>query len=171
MVAYMQVPIVKCKQFMRAIAPSGNLFLLVTLQELRFQGLTPIAFYALQRTIKEREYYESSLRHEAGLEDYEVSRACKFLERSRLVEINRHEEDRRVRVLSPTRLGIKIHDQVLSAAAKRLQKRITSLKGFAALGQERRLTDATESFRRSNQILLGPLQLSFFETNPIEMNS
>ncbi len=151
---------------MRSIAPSGNLFLLATLQELRFQCLTFIAFYALQRIIRERKYFESSLRRETGLEDYEVSRACKFLADSGLIQISRHEKDRRVRVLTPTSLGRKVHDQVLSAAAKPLQKRIQSLTSFDALGEDRRLTEATESFRRSNQILFGSLQLSFFKTTP-----
>ena len=33
-------------------------------------------------------------------------------------------------------------------------------------GEDGRLTEATESFRKSNQILFGSLQLSFFETSP-----
>ena len=33
-------------------------------------------------------------------------------------------------------------------------------------GKGGRLTGATESFRKSNQILFGSLQLSFFETSP-----
>ena len=164
--AHMQVPITQCKQFIRSIAPSGNLFLLVTLQELRIQGLTYIAFYALQRIIKERKLFESSLRQETGLEHYEVSRACKFLADSRLIQITRYEKDKRVRVLTPTSLGRKVHEQVLSASAKRLQKRIHSLEGFDAAGEDRRVKDATESYRRSNQILFGSLQLSFFETTP-----
>ena len=47
----MQVNLTKCKQLLRAIAPPGNLFLLLTLEELRRQELTFIAFYVLQRTI------------------------------------------------------------------------------------------------------------------------
>ena len=107
MVTYMQVNLTKCTQFLRAIAPSGNLFLLLTLQELRKQGLTFIAFYALQRTIEYSGSSASALRQETGLEDYEISRACKFLESSGLVVIGRAEEDRRVRVLRPTKLGIR----------------------------------------------------------------
>ena len=42
----------KSKQLIRSIAPSGNLFLLLLLQELRHQGITFIAFYALQRVIE-----------------------------------------------------------------------------------------------------------------------
>jgi DNA-binding MarR family transcriptional regulator len=171
MVANMQVTINQCKLFLRAIEPSGNLFLLITLQELRWQGMTFIAFYALQRTISEREISESRLRQETGLEDYEISRACKFLATSGLIEIHRREEDRRTRVLRRTKRGAQVHDQVISAAAKRLQERISKLKGFAAVTEDGRLTEATEAFRKSNQLLLGPLQLSFFDTNPDVMNS
>jgi DNA-binding MarR family transcriptional regulator len=56
-------------------------------------------------------------RQETGLPD-EISRACKFLFSSGLVVISRDEKDRRVRVLKPTKLGIKIHDRILSVAAK-----------------------------------------------------
>lgn len=168
----MQVSLTNCKQLLRGIAPSGNLFLLVTLQELRRQGLTFIAFYALQRTIEEQWIFESVLRQETGLEDYEISRACKFLARSGLIEISRYQKDRRVRVLTPTSRGRKIRDQVLSAAAKRLQDGFTlSLEdGFPIAGQNRRLTEAAESFRQGNRILWGPLQLSFFDTHPAEMD-
>ncbi len=151
MVAYMQVSLPKCKQLLRAIAPSGNLFLVVTLQELRRKGLTFIAFYALQRIIQVPLILQSSLGQETGLGDYEISRACKFLAGSGLIEIGRDPKDKRVRVLTPTRLGIQIRDRVLSAAA-------------------RRLTEAAESFREGDRILRGPLQLSFFDTHKAEMN-
>jgi DNA-binding MarR family transcriptional regulator len=167
----MQVSLVNCKQLLRAIAPSGNLFLLVTLQELRRQGLTPIAFYALQRTIQVPLIFESSLRRETGLEDYEISRACKFLAGSGLIEIGRYQKDRRVRVLRSTSRGRKIHNQVLSAAAKRLQGGFSIEDGFSGVGENRRLAEAADSFRQGNRILRGSLQLSFFDTNPTEMNS
>ena len=171
-VAYMQVSLASCRQLLRTIAPSGNLFLLVSLQELRRQGLTFIAFYALQRTIEEQRIFESTLRQETGLEDYEISRACKFLARSGLIEIGRSQKDRRVRVLTPTSRGRKIHDQVLSAAAKRLQEGFTlsSKDGFPIAGQNRRLTEAAESFRQGNRILRGPFQITFFDTHPAEMD-
>jgi len=54
------------------MAPSGNLFLLLTLPEMRRQGLTYLAFYALQRTVDVGEFSEYWLRRETGLEDYEV---------------------------------------------------------------------------------------------------
>lgn len=171
MVAYMQVNLAKCKQFLRAIAPSGNLFLLLTLQELRKQGLTFIAFYALQRTIEYSGSSASALRQETGLADYEISRACKSLVSNGLVVLSRDERDGRVRVLKPTKLGIKIHDQVLSAAAKRLQKDFSSEDRLSIAAENRRLTEAAELFRRGNSTLRGPFQVSFLDTHSKEMNS
>src|ERR1017187_10616698 len=95
----MQVTLAKCEQFLRAVAPSGNLFLLLTLQELRKQGLTFIAFYVLQRTIEYLGTSASALRQETGLADYEISRACKFLVGSGLAVMTRDEKDKRVRLL------------------------------------------------------------------------
>ena len=169
-VAYMQVLLVKCKQLLRAIAPSGNLFLLLTLQELRKQGLTFIAFYALQRAIEYPGSSPSALRRETGLADYEISRACKFLADSGLVVIGRAEKDRRVRVLRPTKLGIKIHDQVLLAAARKLQKDFSSGNPLLIPTENRRLKEAAELFRKGNHTLRGQFQISFFDTQPAEMN-
>ena len=166
MVAHMQVNLTKCKQLLRAIAPSGNLFLLLTLEELRRQGLTFIAFYALQRTIEYSGCYASALRQETGLADYEISRACKFLAESELVVSSPDEKDRRVRVLRPTELGIKIHDQVLLAAAKKLQKDFSSGDRLSIPAENRRLTEASESFRKGNRILRGSFQVSFFDNPP-----
>ena len=171
MVAYMQVNLTKCKQFLRAVAPSGNLFLLLTLQELRRQGLTFIAFYVLQRTIEDTGSYVSALRQETGLADYEISRACKSLVSNGLVVLSRDERDGRVRILRPTKLGIKIHDQVLSAAAKRLQKDFSSEDRLSISAENRRLTEAAEFFRKGNGTLRGSFQVSFFDTNRIEMDS
>ena len=58
----------------------------------------------------------------------------------------------------------------LSAAAKQLQRGLSIDDGFHGVGENRRLTEAIESFRIGNRTLLGPLQLSFFDTNPAEMN-
>ena len=88
-VADMQVSSLTCKQLLRSIAPSGNLFLLLTLQEFRRQGLTYVAFYVLQRAMEPSRGFVSALRQETGLADYEVSRACKFLEGSGLVVMPR----------------------------------------------------------------------------------
>ena len=169
--AYMQVHLVKCEQFLRAVAPSGNLFLLLTLQELRRQGLTFIAFYALQRTIEYTGSSVSALRQETGLADYEISRACKSLVSSGLVVLSRDERDGRVRVLRPTKRGIKIHDQVLLAAAERLQKDFSTDYGVPLATENRRLTEAAESFRKGNRTLRGPFQVSFFDTHRKEMKS
>jgi DNA-binding MarR family transcriptional regulator len=171
MVAHMQVTLAKREQFLRAVAPSGNLFLLLTLQVLRRQGLTYIAFYVLQRTIESSGSFASALRQETGLADYEISRACKSLVSSGLVVMSRDEQDRRVRVIRPTKQGIRIHDQVVSAAAKRLQKDVSTDYGVPLATENRRLTEAAESFRKGNRILRGTFQISFFDTNPTEMNS
>src|SRR5206468_9416216 len=167
----MRVSLPKCKHLVRAIAPSGNLFLLLLLQVLRRQGITFIAFYALQRVIEEPGITQFQLRRETGLEIYEISRYCKFLANSGLIKMGRAAEDGRVRVLRPTSRGEKIHGQVLSEAAKQLQKGLSIDDGFHGAGENRRLMEATESFRMGNRTLLGPLQLSFFDTNPAEMNS
>jgi len=167
----MRVSLANCKQLVRVIAPSGNLFLVLLLQELRRQGITFVAFYVLQRVIEEPGISEFQLRRETGLENYEISRGCKFLADSGLIKIGRAAEDRRVRVLRPTSRGQKIRGQVLSEAAKQLQEGLSIDDGFQGLGENRRLMEATESFRMGNRSLLGPLQLSFFDTNPTEMNS
>ena len=103
------------------MAPSGNLFLLLTLPELRRQGLTFLAFYILQRTIDEREFFELWVRRETGLDDYEVSRVCNFLAQSGLIRKEKYQADARIRVLTPTDRGIRILDKILSAAAERLK--------------------------------------------------
>jgi DNA-binding MarR family transcriptional regulator len=169
MVAYMRVSLAKCEQFLRAVAPSGNLFLLLTLQELRKQGLTYLAFYILQRTIESPGSFALALRQETGLADYEISRACKSLNESKMVVIIPAENDRRARVLRPTKLGIKVHDQVVSAAAKRLQKDFSTDCGVPLKTENRRLAEAAESFRKGNRTLRGTFQISFFDTNPTEM--
>lgn len=170
MVAYMQASLATCKQLLRAIAPSGNLFLLLSLQELRRQGLTYIAFYVLQKTIEDAGSYVSALRQETGLADYEISRACKSLVGNGLAVLSRDETDGRVRILRPTKLGIRIHDQVLLAAAKRLQEDFSSKDRLSIAAEERRLNEAAESFRKGNRTLRGPFQVSFLDTHLKEMN-
>jgi DNA-binding MarR family transcriptional regulator len=93
---------------------------------------------------------------ETGLEDYEVSRACRFLQKSGLITVARWQNDARIRVLAATAQGRHIHERVILAAARRLKA------GTPAAGRQRRLSEATESFRNGQQIL-GPLQLSFFD--------
>jgi DNA-binding MarR family transcriptional regulator len=167
----MRVSLTKCKHLVRAIAPSGDLFLLLFLQVLRRQGITFIAFYVLQRVIEGPGISQFQLRRETGLENYEISRDCKFLADSGLIKIGRAAKDRRIRLLRPTSRGEKIRGHVLSEAAKQLQKGLSIDDGFHDAGEHRRLKEAAESFRMGNRTLLGPLQLSFFDTNPAEMNS
>jgi len=136
------------------------------LKELRDKGLTFIAFYVLQRTIDEAGSSESALRQETGLEDYEISRACKLLASKGLVEIGRKKEDRRVRVLRSTELGIKIQDQILLATAKRLQESFSVPRekdDLSGAGDNRRLTEAAQSFRDGNKTLRGAFQVSIFD--------
>jgi len=155
----------------RAMATSGNLFLLITLPELRRQGMTYLSLYALQRAVEiancgqADRFSEYWLRSETGLEDYEASRACTFLERSGLVKVSKDPQDGRVRLLTPTARGRRVLDKILSTAANRLWD------GIQTPGRIRRVTEATEALRRANRILLGPLQLSFFdkEVMPQEM--
>lgn len=167
----MRVSLPECKHLVRAIAPSGNLFLLLLLEELRRQGMTFIAFYVLQRVLEEPGISQFQLRRETGLENHEISRGCKFLADSGLIKIGRAAVDRRIRVLRPTSRGKKIQGHVLSEAAKQLRKGLSIDDGFRLVGENRRLMEATESFRMGNRTLLGPLQLSFFDTYPTEMNS
>ena len=164
----MQLSPSSCNQFVRAIGPSGNLFLLLVLRELRRQGLTFITFYVLQRVAKYPGISQLQLRRETGLKDYEISRDCKFLASSGLIKISPSKADRRVRVLTPTNRGKRIWEQVLIAASRQLQK---AFSFDECLSCEEGLTKATESFQTGNQILFGSLQLSFLETQPKEMNS
>lgn len=150
------------ERLVQAMAPSGNLFFLITLQELRRQGLTFLAFYILQRTVEEREFLELWARKETGLDDYEVSRACTFLARSGLIQKKKHAADARVRVLTPTDRGVRVRDKILSTAAERLKE------GVPRSGRLRRVSEAAQSLQEGNRILLGPLQLSFFDTDLCE---
>src|ERR1035437_6368508 len=126
------------ERLVQAMAPSGNLFFLITLQELRRQGLTFLAFYILQRTIEEREFFEVWVRRETGLDDYEVSRACTFLAQSGLIQKKKHDADARVRVLTPTDRGIRVRDKILSTAAERLKD------GVPRSGRLRRLSEPAQ---------------------------
>lgn len=139
------------------MAPLGSLFLLITLPELRRQGLTHLAFYALQRTIDEGAFSEYRLRCETGLADYETSRACALLAKSDLVRISRSEEDGRLRILTPTARGRRFLTKIISAATDRL------VDGIYEAGRTRRMDEATDLLRQTTDKLLGPFQLSFFD--------
>jgi len=144
------------------MATPGNLFLLITLPELRRQGLTYLAFYALQRAADEREYSEYWLRSETGLPDYETSRACKLLAESSLARISRSEEDGRMRILRPTPLGRRVLARIISTAASRL------MDGIPTFGRSRRLDEAAAFLHQASNRLLGQFQLSFFDTDEDE---
>ena len=149
----------KQENFVRAMATLGNLFLLVTLPELRRQGLTYLAFYALQRAANERDYSEYWLRGETGLADYETSRACTLLARSDLIRISRSGKDGRVRFLAATPRGRRVLAKIISMAADRLWDAISPP------GRNRRWDTAAEQLRQASDTLLGPFQLSFFDTD------
>jgi DNA-binding MarR family transcriptional regulator len=155
LLANMQGVAPEFEQLVRSIAPAANLFLLLSLPELRRQGLTFIAFYALQRTIQESEMTESLLRSETGLKDYEVSRACGFLAKSGLVIIQKAEKDARVHHLKPTARGRRTYSQVLSAAAARFHAGVPDQRRL------RQLSEATEAFRTGNRVLLGRFSFLF----------
>ncbi len=74
-------------------------------------------------------------------------------------------------MLGPTVSAEKILGQVLSEAAKQLQKGLSIDDGFHSIKQDGLLMEPTESFRMGNRALLRHLQLSFFDTDPTEMNS
>ncbi len=83
-----------------------------------------------------------------------------------LVEIGRKEEDKRVSVITATELGIKVHNQVLLAAAKRLQESFpvpVQKEDFSGAEDNRRLTEATGSFRQGNGTLTGVFRVSLFD--------
>lgn len=151
------------ERIIRAMACSGNLFLLVTLPEIRRQGMTYLSFYALQRSVErvtvgqEGLYSEWSLRRETGLEDYETSRACGLLERSGLVKVSKGEEDRRIRLLKPTALGHRVLNKIMSEAGRQLWD------GILPAGRTRRVKNVTSLLQQANRTLLGPIQLSFFD--------
>ena len=75
-----------------------------------------------------------------------------------------------IRVLTLTNRGNKIWEQVLVAASRQIQKGLSFDKGLSREEEDRQLTQATESFETGNEILFGPMQLSFLDTQPNEMN-
>jgi DNA-binding MarR family transcriptional regulator len=151
-----------------AMAPSGCLFLLITLKELRRQGLTYLALYALMRTVEvswptaDEGFPISALRSETGLDDFEISRACALLRKSDLVEIHQAAGDAREKILMPTARGHHALSTIRSTAADRLWN------GIDRAGRIRRFKEATDALRQANHRLLGPLQLSFFDKDLFE---
>ncbi|MGC2615142.1 MAG: hypothetical protein WA354_14005 [Terracidiphilus sp.] len=146
----------------RAMACSGNFFLVLTQPELRREGMSFLSFYALQRAVERAKdpggkYSEQWLRSETGLEDYETSRACTLLVRSGLVKASKHDDDRRVRKLVPTALGCRVLSRIMEAAGRRLWN------GIDHAGRIRRVKEVTSHLQRANRILHGQFQLSFFD--------
>jgi DNA-binding MarR family transcriptional regulator len=141
----------------------GNLFLVLTLPELRRQRLTYLSLYALQRAVKvgskqsQGYYSHSGLRSETGLKDYETSRACKLLVKRGLIEVSPAEGDGRERILIPTDRGREVLTQIMERAGKRLWD------GIDDVGRTRRVREAIEHLRKAHRMLRGPIQLTFFE--------
>ena len=151
------------ERFIRELAGLGNLFLILTLPELRRQGMTYLSLYALQRAVhvaREHPHHyfpESSLRNETGLEDYETSRACTFLAKSLLVKLSPAADDGRERLLIPTERGERVLNKIMKTAGVRLSASIDEF------GRFRRIREATMHMRKVHARLYGPFQLSFFE--------
>ena len=150
------------ERFVKGIADFGTLFLVLTLPQMRKQGLTYPALYALHKIIEaEDEGFtglpESALRKETGLPDYEVSRACRYLVGAGLLKTSTSKGDKRTRVLASSPLGRKVWDRILAAAAERLHDSIDEI------GRFRRLQGAVEHLRKARRKLHGSIQLSFFE--------
>jgi hypothetical protein len=99
-------------------------------------------------------YSEYLLRNETGQADYETSSACRLLERSGLVNFSKSLDDARVRLLSPTPLGCRVLDKIMSTAANRLWA------GIQYPGRRRRLSEVTKKLKSANEALRGPLQLT-----------
>ena len=141
----------------------GNLFLVLTLPELRRHRMTYLSLYALHRAVKvgsnarDGYYSHSWLRRETGLKDYETSRACTRLAKGGLVEIAHAQGDDRERILIPTDQGKRILQEIMESAGRRLWN------GIDDLGRIRRVKEATEHLRKAHRRLRGPLQLTFFE--------
>ena len=152
-------------ELVEAMSPLGNLVFLLTINEVRRQGLTYLAFYALQRAVEEPSYSQYWLRQETGFEDYEISRACGLLAKSDLIEMKKGQRDRRVRLITPTKRGRQVLAKVLSQASSRLEK------GIPTPGRIRRVAGVTRSLRDANRLLLGPLQLSFFDRDLFDEDS
>jgi DNA-binding MarR family transcriptional regulator len=164
MVAKQQVfRMTRQERIAHALAYSGSLFLVLTLPELRRQGLSYLALYALQRVVEVADegagtrYSEKWLRSETGLEDYETSRACTLLLKSDLITVRKDPRDRRVRELIPTARGRKLLNRILAEAGERLWE------GIQTPGRTRRVKEVTGHLRKANRILHGDFQLSFFD--------
>lgn len=151
------------ERIVQALAIPGNLFLVITLPELRRQGMSYLALYALQRTVEKADdgsgnrYTEKWLRRETGLKGYETSRARALLVKSDLITVSRDPDDRRVRELIPTARGRQILRRILAEAGRRLWE------GIQPNGRIRRVKETVQHLKAADQKLLGSLQLTFFD--------
>jgi DNA-binding MarR family transcriptional regulator len=154
------------QRIVEALAVPGNLFLVLMLPELRRQGMSYLALYALRRIVEKADdtsadrYSELWLRRETGLKDYETSRACTFLVKSDLVKVSKDPEDRRVREFVPTARGRRVLLQILTKAGERLWE------GIPPPGRPRRVKETVGHLRAANQKLHGPLQLTISDKAP-----
>ena len=146
-----------------ALAVPGNLFFVLIQPELRREGMTFLALYALQRAVEKADdggiYSERWLRGETGLKDYETSRACRSLVKSELVTASRDPDDRRVQLLSPTPRGRRVLNRILERAGQRLWD------ATSKYGRVRRMREVTNHLRNVNKILHGGFQLTFFDND------
>jgi hypothetical protein len=98
MLAESQESMTRQERVASALAVPGNLFFVLIQPELRREGMTFLALYALQRVVEKADdggvYSERWLRSETGLKDYETSRACRSLAKSELVTASQDPDDR-----------------------------------------------------------------------------
>ena len=153
----------RCERIVWEMSGFGNLFLALTLPELRRHRMTYLSLYVLHRAVKvgskpaEGYYSHAWLRRETGLKDYETSRACTRLAKGGLIEIDHAQGDDRERILIPTEQGKRVLREIMEGAGRRLWE------GIDDLGRIRRVKEVTEHLRKAHRRLRGPLQLTFFE--------
>lgn len=151
------------ERILDALATPGLLYLVLTLPELRRQGITYLSLYALRRAAEEADerpgqrYSEQWLRRETGLMDYETSRACTFLVKSKLIAVSKDPDDHRVLEFVPTDRGGRVLRTILAQAGRRLWE------GIQPAGRIRRVKETVGHLRAANRTLLGSLQLTFFD--------
>lgn len=152
-------PMTNSERFVKGIAEFGNLFLILTLPEMRRQGISYLSLLALQRADEAASsgFEERELRDETGLPDFEVSRACKPLIKGGLIKTTSSTKDRRRKILVVTPLGRRVLNTIFSEAAKCLGNSVEEV------GRFRRLQGAVEHLRKARRKLRGSMQLSFFE--------
>lgn len=149
-----------------ALSSFGNLFIVITAPQLRSRSLTPLAVYALQRSInqadREQAYSESDVTRESQRADYETSRAVSLLKRKGLVTVARCSEDKRVLLLIPTEQGRSVFREIMAASGKRLWNSIPKS------ARKRRVRALTNQLRDADKTLYGVWQPSFFDSDAFD---